>query len=130
MAKIKTKVDSDKALSSFLDTGKISSIQLAELQPIIKNIINHKILSPYFEESLLIYNEKDIITKSGLILRPDRVVVNQNNEAVIIDYKTGSENIKHEQQLLDYQYILEEMDFKVTKKILVYINDGIEIKEF
>ena len=130
MAKIKTKVDSDKALSSFLDTGKISSTQLAELQPIIKNIISHKILSPYFEESLLIYNEKDIITKSGLILRPDRVVVNKNNEAVIIDYKTGSENIKHEQQLLDYQYILEEMDFKVTKKILVYINDGIEIKEF
>jgi len=130
MAKIKTKADSDMALNSFLDSGKINSTQFAELQPIIESIINHKILAPYFEEALHIHNEKDIITKNGLILRPDRVVVNKNNETVIIDYKTGSENTKHEQQLLDYQYILEEMDFKVVKKILVYINDGIEIKEF
>ena len=57
------------------------------------------------------------------------MLVNSKNEAVIIDYKTGTENKKHEQQLQLYQDVLEDMKITVKKKILVYTNDDILVKD-
>ena len=54
---------------------------------------------------------------------------NNKNEVVIIDYKTGKSDLKHAQQLQTYQDALEEMSFLVTHKILIYLNESIEIKE-
>ncbi|HMR15567.1 MAG TPA: PD-(D/E)XK nuclease family protein, partial [Mariniflexile sp.] len=70
-----------------------------------------------------------IISKEGLILRPDRVVFVTNNEAVIIDYKTGMQDRNHEQQLQSYQDVLLDMNIRVTKKMLVYINEAVLVKE-
>lgn len=130
MAHINTENDIKFVFEQFIVSGKISRSQEKELTPIVLEIVNHSLLKTYFNSDFTIYNEKDIITKEGLILRPDRIVINSKNEAIIIDYKTGLENTTHKQQIEDYQYTLEDMNFKVIKKILVYINDGIEVKEF
>ena len=130
MSHIKTSDDIEYVLEHSLINGIINSDQEKEIKIIIYSIINHPALSHYFVSNLTIYNEKDIITKEGHILRPDRIVVLPKNEIVIIDYKTGLEDIKHKQQLFTYQNALVEMDFKVIKKILIYINDSIEVKEF
>jgi len=130
LSQIKTENDINFVFDSFTNSGKINLHQRIELELIVREIVTHNQISPYFKSGLLIYNEKDIITAQGQILRPDRIVINSNNEAVILDYKTGAEDPKHLQQLLIYSDILEEMDFKVIKKILVYVNDGIQIKEF
>ncbi|MEH6536714.1 MAG: UvrD-helicase domain-containing protein [Psychroserpens sp.] len=130
MSFIKTKDDIDFALDHFLDSGIINSEQFKELKPIINSIVTHEQLSPFFDSTLTIYNEKDIISKEGQLLRPDRVVINANNQAIIIDYKTGLENSKHKEQLYDYQYVLEDMGYQTVKKVLIYINDDIVIKEF
>ena len=130
MSFIKTKIDLDYVFDHLTSLGKINESQSEQLQPLIHSIVNHKMLSIYFEQDLTIYNEKDIITSKGQILRPDRIVINSKSEAVIIDYKTGLENPKHKEQIHQYQDVLEDMNLKVTKKILVYINDAIKIKEF
>jgi ATP-dependent exoDNAse (exonuclease V) beta subunit len=130
MALITTPADVDSALDHFISSGIINSEQHKELKSIVNRIITHGQLQPYFEDHNIVYNEKDIISKNGKLYRPDRVVVNTNNQATIIDYKTGLQDSKHKEQLFDYQYILEEMDFKVIKKVLIYINDDIVIKEF
>ena len=46
---------------------------------------------------------------------------------VIIDYKTGKENDSHKNQLNKYKSVIEEMNFKVAKKILIYVNEKIKI---
>ncbi|WP_460220288.1 UvrD-helicase domain-containing protein [Psychroserpens sp. MEBiC05023] len=130
MAFIKTENDIDFALDHFLSTGLIGSNQLENLRSIIGNITSHKDLKPLFNSNLKVYNEKDIITKEGQLLRPDRVVINTKNQAIIVDYKTGLQDSKHKEQLFDYQYVLEDMNIEVIKKILIYINDEITIKEF
>ena len=130
MAHIKTPDDVAFALNHFLNSGIINAAQNEELENLVNRIINHEQLRQYFDDSNTIYNEKDIISTKGKLFRPDRVVVDINNQATIIDYKTGLQDSKHEEQLFDYQYILEEMSFKVIKKILIYINDEIVIKEF
>ncbi|MCD2258397.1 UvrD-helicase domain-containing protein [Psychroserpens luteolus] len=130
MALIKTEHDVDFAIDHFLSSGFINSEQSKTLQHIIHNLVNHKDLKALFEDNLIVYNEKDIISKKGKLLRPDRVVINSSNQAIIIDYKTGLQDSSHKEQLYDYQYVLEEMGFEVIKKILIYINDDITIKEF
>ena len=130
MAEIKTIEDVEYVLADFESLGKINTLQHDKLKITVYDIINHSQLQSYFNSDLTIYNEQDIITKKGSLLRPDRVVINTENEAVIIDYKTGQTNSKHQEQLYDYQLVLEEMNFKVIKKILIYINDEITVKEF
>ncbi len=130
MAHISTLDDVDFALEHFLSSGTINTEQFEDLKTIIHRIVNHKDLKPYFDQNLTIYNERDVISKNGRIYRPDRIVVDSNNQATIIDYKTGLQDSKHREQLFDYQYILEEMNFNVVRKVLIYINDDIVIKEF
>uniref|UniRef100_UPI00404B32BB UvrD-helicase domain-containing protein n=3 Tax=Gelidibacter sp. TaxID=2018083 RepID=UPI00404B32BB len=130
LSKIKTHNDLDYVLEWFVSNGKLSITQAEDLQPIIENILKHPKLNSYFETNWTVYNEKDIFTKNNITIRPDRLNINQNNEVIIIDYKTGVSNKNHKAQLDAYQSIIEEMTFKVTKKILIYINEIIEVEEF
>ncbi|GAA3643925.1 UvrD-helicase domain-containing protein [Flavivirga jejuensis] len=129
MSQIKTKDDINSVISDFINASLITKEQSTELKQIITKIIGHPKLENYYSSMDTIYNERDIITKEGIILRPDRLVINSKKEAVIIDYKTGVEDKKHWQQLQSYQDVLEDMEITVKKKILIYINDDIKIKE-
>ncbi|MDO5979108.1 UvrD-helicase domain-containing protein [Flavivirga spongiicola] len=125
MSQIKTKDD----INTVINDSLITKEQTIELKQIIIKIIEHPKLENYYSSNYTIYNERDIITKEGIILRPDRLVINSKNEAVIIDYKTGMEDKKHWQQLQSYQDVLEDMTIIVKKKLLIYINNEIKIKE-
>ena len=129
MSKINTKEDVDVTITDFLESSTINLEQSIILKKIVFEIIEHPKLTNCFNSDLIIYNERDIITNQGQILRPDRVIINSKNEAILIDYKTGKENKSHTQQLISYQDILESMNLKVIKKILVYINNDIHVKE-
>ncbi|MBJ6367365.1 UvrD-helicase domain-containing protein [Snuella sedimenti] len=128
MSKILTREDVDSVFKDFINTSNISEEQADILKQLVVKIIEHPKLKDYYSPQYKVYNEQDIISKHGYILRPDRVVINKNNEAIIIDYKTGSEDIKHKQQLQSYQDILESMKLHTTKKMLVYINNDIQVK--
>lgn len=128
MSKINIKDDINYVINEYVNSSSINKEQASILKEIVNEIVNHSKLKDYYTSNFIVYNERDIITKEGIILRPDRVVVSSSNEAVIIDYKTGLEDKKHQQQLQTYQDVLEDMSLKVIKKILVYINDDIQIK--
>ena len=123
MSFIETKDDIDMVIEDFITSSIINIEQAAELKALVYEIVTHQKLEMFFSKNNIIYNERDIITKEGAILRPDRVVVNINNGATIIDYKTGFEDHKHEQQLRLYQDLLESMNLTVINKFLIYIND-------
>lgn len=129
MAQIKTSNDIDIILASFLSLGIINSEQQNELKQLVISIVSHPKLEAYFSQDSIIYNERDIITRNGIILRPDRLVIVNDNQVVILDYKSGKPDRKHAQQLQTYQDALEEMNFSVIKKILIYLNESLEIKE-
>ena len=129
MSQIKTVSDAQFVLQDYLARGIIDNNQISELSRIINSIVLHPKLKKYYKQDLKVYNEVDIISKNKRFLRPDRIVVNRNNEAVIIDYKTGAHNINHVKQLQEYEDVLKEMEIPTKKRILVYINDIIDIKE-
>ena len=84
-------------------------------------------LKRYYDGDLVCFNEREIISKKGYILVPDRLVFLNDRDVVIIDYKTGKESDSHKIQLNKYKSVIEEMNFKVTEKILIYINEKIKI---
>jgi len=129
MAQIKTTNDIDAVIQDVFKSAAVNQEQAVFLKETVTNIIEHPKLQEYFTSNYTIYNERDIISKDGIILRPDRIVINTKNEAVIIDYKTGSEDKKHGQQLQSYQDALETMGLVVIKKVLIYINDYVSVKE-
>ena len=129
LAHINTKSDIDISLNMLVTSGAVSDDQAEAIRPVLLQIVDHPKLSNYFSSAWTIYNERDIITKDGLILRPDRLMTDQQNRAVIIDYKTGVFDKKHLQQLEIYADTINEMGLKVIKKLLIYINDVLEIKE-
>jgi ATP-dependent exoDNAse (exonuclease V) beta subunit len=129
MSKINTKEDLDFVIADYINSAIINTHQAEKLKKLIIQIVDHQKLGSYYNANNTIYNERDIITKEGIILRPDRVVINAENEAVIIDYKTGVEDKKHAQQLQSYQDVLQDMKIIVKKRILVYLNDDISVKE-
>jgi ATP-dependent exoDNAse (exonuclease V) beta subunit len=129
MAQVKTSDDISFTLDSYLLTGTINLQQKNELTILLNSIVEHPNLKDYFSDDVTVYNERDIITNNGIILRPDRLVFNNKKEVVIIDYKTGKPDQKHAQQLQTYQDALEDMNFLVTRKILIYLNEPLEIKE-
>ncbi|NQX85386.1 MAG: UvrD-helicase domain-containing protein [Flavobacteriaceae bacterium] len=130
LSKIYAKEDLEDSFNSVLNSGIISKEQYDCLYPEIENVINHPQLASYFKENLTVYNERDIIPVHGKVIRPDRLVFLTPNNTVLIDYKTGTPHKKHIEQLDTYQHIIEDMRLKVTQKILVYINDSIDVKEF
>src|SRR5690606_39869388 len=73
ISNIKTKDDIDFVFDVFINSGKLSITQAKELRPIVDGVLNHPQLQHYYESHWIIYNEKDILTKSNLIIRPDRL---------------------------------------------------------
>ena len=59
-------------------------------------------------------------------LKPDRLVIH-NNEAFLIDYKTGLPEEKHKNQIENYVRVIEKMNVKVAKKVLLYIGEELKI---
>ncbi|QCE41308.1 UvrD-helicase domain-containing protein [Psychroserpens sp. NJDZ02] len=126
MSEIKTKDDVDNVIKDYLLSGIINKEQAVLLTKTVKAIITHPEIKSYYTENYTIYNERDIISKSGAIIRPDRLMI-KDNDAIIIDYKTGLSDPKYQEQLENYADILKEMNYNVSKKILIYINDIIKI---
>ena len=128
MSHIETLDDVEVVIQDFVSASTINPTQAKELKQLVFQIVNHPKLKIFFTKENTIYNERDIITKEGVILRPDRIIISPNNHATILDYKTGVEDKKHAQQLQVYQDVLTSMHFLVKEKFLIYINEGIEVK--
>ena len=128
MEEISSKKDITIVLNKFYDLGVIDNGQKEEFKKNILGITNHNDLKKYYNEELISFNEREIISKNGAIMVPDRLVFLNSSEVTVIDYKTGSESLSHINQLNKYEAVLGEMNIKVVGKILIYISGKIKIK--
>ena len=129
LSKVITKKDVDVVVSQYNQQGILNEDQTEYIRSSIYDVVNHQKLSKYFSDNVTIFNEREIVDIDNQVIIPDRLVFTRNNKVVIIDYKTGNHSLEHHQQLLKYEQVLKSMNFYVDKKLLVYINDGIEVVE-
>ncbi len=129
MSKVITENDIEKVVKQYIQQGFISKVEAVEIEKVISKIVMHKTLVSFFREDVTVFNEREIVDVDNQIIIPDRLVLTTKNEVTIIDYKTGKPSKRDHQQLLKYEQILIKMHFKVRQKLLVYINEEIDIVE-
>lgn len=129
MSKIKTKENIDFVLDDYFGSGILTRSQKEDLYQTILNVVSHPKLKEYYSENYTVINEREILTKDGEIHRPDRIVIDKNKNAIIIDYKTGHPDPKYIIQLNTYKESLENIGFNITAKLLVFINENITVQE-
>ncbi len=124
---INVESDIETAFQKALETGLISADQIEDVRTTIIQIISHPELSVFFDKDVKVLNERTIIRKFATPIKPDRIVVNSQNEVYLLDYKTGLHNPKYLQQLQTYEDAIVDMGFKVLKKALVYIGKSVNV---
>ncbi len=124
MAQVYSETDAERVLMELEERGIIPKQEFEILTKTIHQIIQHPDIKKLFDGTDKVYNERSIITKEGLVLRPDRINISTENTSVIVDYKTGSPKIYHNDQLIDYANALQDMGFIVSEKMLIYSNEG------
>jgi ATP-dependent exoDNAse (exonuclease V) beta subunit len=129
LSKIILKKDVEKVVQQYFQQGFLNSKNVIKIKKMLFDIVNHPKLKNYFSDDVTVFNEREIVSKENHIFIPDRLVFNQQNEAVIIDYKTGKSSKAHNQQLITYKDVLTSMQIKVIKKLLIYINEEIIVEE-
>ncbi|NHN27334.1 UvrD-helicase domain-containing protein [Flavobacterium jejuense] len=123
---IKTPKDIDVAIDVAIENGLILVNQKNEIKQKISEIVNHNDLSSFYDGNGITFNEQTIIKKGLGNVKPDKILI-KDKKAFLLDYKTGEMLEKHKKQVLDYSMIIEEMNYEVVKKVLVYIGEKIEI---
>jgi RecB family exonuclease len=127
MASIINVNDISKEVNRFYNKGLIKKEELDQIEKLIDKIVHHEELKTYFRSGKTVFTEREIITKDKQILIPDRLVFNDKNEVIIIDYKTGKPDKKHHEQIKRYGRVLETMNYIVSERILVYIDNEITV---
>lgn len=123
MAEIASVEDIARVFSTLQERAIYPSEVLERLQKKVESITSHPELKSLFSTTTEVKMERDIITASGTLIRPDRLNFHSNSLVTIIDYKTGAPNYHHEDQINSYGAALEEMGLQVSEKILVYTHD-------
>lgn len=123
LAMIDSEADLESAMRKAQLEGLMAVDELPALRERLRNLLHHPQLHAYFSGQLITKREAELITASGQVLRPDRIVF-VGETVVIIDYKTGrADHKRHSQQILSYQDALADLGHKNFKKLLVYLND-------
>ena len=122
MSGINTSDDIDEAIKKAHNGGMIITDQMPNLKRRLEGLIHLLFNQGFFDSKKAIYNERDILHE-GALLRPDRVEIENEKYAYLLDYKTGSPQESHKNQINAYASALKSMGLQVVKKIIVYVNE-------
>lgn len=127
LSRVKSAKDVERALSWAVEDGLITYEAMEEVRETIDNILKHAMLEPYFREGNKVFNEQTIIRQNGPTVKPDRMVLTDDNKILLLDYKTGSYESGHKHQLESYRQALEDAGYEVASMTLLYIGTDLEI---
>lgn len=128
LSKIIHQKDIDATVSTAINNGLLNENDKDQVVKYLLELVDNPKLKTFFTDSYEIYIERDLYTQEGVILRPDRFMI-QGNTAHIIDYKTGSHSPQHRIQIETYASALRQIGYEVERKLIVYINEEIKILE-
>ncbi len=135
------------AYQSTIHKYDLNQTECNQLKDIIEKFITTDEVINIFNIKGKIINETDIIDEEGIIYRPDRVIINEN-EVVIIDFKTHNINFdtfennnlnkkendnwvenKYIKQLNNYKNLFEKMNYTNIRCYLIFISNFVKIVE-
>lgn len=125
-SRIDTADDIDEVMEEAIEEGLLTYDEQEEIEVILQEVVNHPELKELYQGRTLNFTEKDIISREGTLLRPDRICLD-GNQVSLVDYKTGEERLDHQTQIKVYAQVLEEMGYYIKDRLLVYLNETVKV---
>lgn len=113
----------DDAITRLYARGDIDPkvIDDVEMREVIHRMLNNPTVKTWFDPGLRVMNEQNLVDSEGKLLRADRIIIDQEGRATIIDYKTGSGHKSYFEQIRNYMNILKQVGFSQVSGYLFFI---------
>lgn len=137
MSTIEVSEEVDAKVDAFAQAGMLpATLSAQNVKRLIRHRINHPTARSWFDGSWTLFRESSLLyNKEGqvVIKRPDRVMVRGDrslgtDETIVVDFKFGRHEAKHEEQVADYKDLLRRQGANNVKAYLWYLYNG-EIQE-
>lgn len=112
----------DNVIGREIELGLLASSESQYVKRLILAIVNHQGLKSYYLPPARICNEASFADGEGRVNRVDRYV-ELDGQHTIIEYKTGSPDKLHLEQLLRYKHFAERIEGTGINGLLVYLSD-------
>ena len=121
--------DLPKALREMKREGFISPRQLEDWGSELRGAIEQAAEYGWFDPGNRIITERPILEKDKINYRPDRIVIDSEGNASVIDYKFGARETAHRRQVKNYAGLLAASNnFKSVSAFLWYVSEGVVVK--
>jgi ATP-dependent helicase/nuclease subunit A len=115
--------DVDDAVARLVLDGLLDRERLADTVLHINGLLSQQPMADWFSPSTKTFNETSILFQKQ-VLRPDRVVV-QDNKATVIDYKFGETHTSaHLQQVRNYMQLIKKMGYQTVDGYVWYVTEN------
>jgi len=122
-SRISTIKDVDVLLMSMQRDGLLTAKQRKPLGEEIREMISRPGVQNWFSEGKgrSIFNERNMLCGKGILLRPDRVIVDEGR-VIVVDFKFGQvEKSSYKTQVGNYMHQLGEMGYKSVEGYVWYV---------
>ncbi len=126
LSRIRTVRDIPDALSAATATGAVPAEVLKSVSEQLEKLVSLPGVSDWFSPNADIRTEISILLPGGNEYRIDRLVI-QGNMAVVIDYKTGTQQATDRKQVEAYIETLGRMGYRVVEGYLLYLREGLVV---
>ncbi len=102
LAKINTVGDLDKAVNHLVFQGLMTDGEAGDIKSHLKELITDHEVKSWFDGTYRVVNERNIITRSKELKRPDRIMI-ADDQVIVVDYKSGEKELdKYVGQVRNY----------------------------
>ncbi|MDR1224205.1 MAG: UvrD-helicase domain-containing protein [Tannerella sp.] len=128
LSRIETVDDIVPALSEQYASGIISREEYHALEQKLIALTGRDTVKNWFDGSMQVMNEAEILSGNGTSQRPDRIMTGKNRHVTVVDYKSGGQKEPfHRRQMEKYMSLIREMGYPDVEGFLWYITlDEIE----
>lgn len=128
LARIQKSSDLKQVLGQPWPWSRYRKSDWEEVLDAVQEAVKHPAMKAWFDGSGEVHNERELVGIERTIVRPDRVVF-QENHVDVIDFKTGidpsdKERKKHEGQVRQYMTAIAQRDARKVRGFVYYCSSG------
>ncbi len=125
---IETTDDLTKAVKRIEMDGKIGSAESSKMMTELTALLNDPEVKAWFDGTYRVVNERNILTGTNGIKRPDRIMIGAD-DVIVVDYKSGDiESEKYKYQLRTYMRELKNCGYNKVSGYIWYTKTNKRVK--